>query len=227
MPADRLASGRRIQGNDVAAYFHTGGTTGAPKLAIHTHANQVFTAWAAVQCKTPAPATWSSTATRCSMWPAPCLPRWPRCRPASPPSSPRPAAAQPRGAAQLLATDRAPPRHLAARRADHPGGAGRGAAGRRGHFLAALLPHRRRAAAELAARFERQFGLHVNESLGMTEMAGISSISPPGSAFPVNCVGFPLPYVQVRIAALDAAPAGRRATCRPARPAWCCSRRPT
>ena len=46
--------------------------------------------------------------------------------------------------------------------------------------------------AELAARFERQFGLHVNESLGMTEMAGISSISPPGSAFPVNCVGFPL-----------------------------------
>ena len=81
--------------------------------------------------------------------------------------------------------------------------------------------------AELAARFERQFGLHVNESLGMTEMAGISSISPPGSAFPVNCVGFPLPYVQVRIATLDAAPAGRRATCRPARPAWCCSRRPT
>ena len=40
MPADRLASGRRIQGNDVAAYFHTGGTTGAAKLAIHTHANQ-------------------------------------------------------------------------------------------------------------------------------------------------------------------------------------------
>ena len=74
-------------------------------------------------------------------------------------------------------------------------------------FLAALLPHwRRAAAAELAARFERQFGLHVNESLGMTEMAGISSISPPGSAFPVNCVGFPPPHVQVRIATLDAAP---------------------
>ena len=30
---------------------------------------------------------------------------------------------------------------------------------------------------------ERQFGLHVNESLGMTEMAGISSISPPGWLF--------------------------------------------
>src|SRR4029434_11354100 len=32
---------------------------------------------------------------------------------------------------------------------------------------------------ELAARFERLFGLHVHESLGMTEMAGISTITPP------------------------------------------------
>lgn len=29
---------------DIAAYFHTGGTTGIPKLAIHTHANQAFLA---------------------------------------------------------------------------------------------------------------------------------------------------------------------------------------
>jgi fatty-acyl-CoA synthase len=28
----------------VAAYFHTGGTTGAPKLALHTHRNQAFVA---------------------------------------------------------------------------------------------------------------------------------------------------------------------------------------
>ncbi len=31
----------------VAAYFHTGGTTGAPKLAMHTHLNQAFVARAA------------------------------------------------------------------------------------------------------------------------------------------------------------------------------------
>lgn len=31
--------------DDVAAYFHTGGTTGVPKLAAQTHANQVFNAW--------------------------------------------------------------------------------------------------------------------------------------------------------------------------------------
>ena len=28
----------------IAAYFHTGGTTGAPKLALHTHRNQAFVA---------------------------------------------------------------------------------------------------------------------------------------------------------------------------------------
>ncbi|HWJ81191.1 MAG TPA: acyl-CoA synthetase [Nocardioides sp.] len=30
---------------DIAAVFHTGGTTGVPKLAAHTHANQVTDAW--------------------------------------------------------------------------------------------------------------------------------------------------------------------------------------
>ena len=32
-------------GHDLAALFHTGGTTGAPKLAAHTHANEVADAW--------------------------------------------------------------------------------------------------------------------------------------------------------------------------------------
>jgi fatty-acyl-CoA synthase len=31
--------------SDVAAVFHTGGTTGTPKLAAHTHANEVADAW--------------------------------------------------------------------------------------------------------------------------------------------------------------------------------------
>ncbi|GLR89950.1 acyl-CoA synthetase [Bradyrhizobium iriomotense] len=44
-PADRLVSGRKIPGSDIAAYFHTGGTTGTPKLVRHTHANQVYQAW--------------------------------------------------------------------------------------------------------------------------------------------------------------------------------------
>ncbi len=44
-PADRLTSGRQIQRHDTAAYFHTGGTTGTPKLVRHTHENQVYQAW--------------------------------------------------------------------------------------------------------------------------------------------------------------------------------------
>jgi len=36
-PNDRLLNGRKIHPDDIAAYFHTGGTTGVPKLARHTH----------------------------------------------------------------------------------------------------------------------------------------------------------------------------------------------
>lgn len=45
-PSDRLVSNRQISGEQTAAYFHTGGTTGTPKLVCHTHANQVYQAWA-------------------------------------------------------------------------------------------------------------------------------------------------------------------------------------
>jgi fatty-acyl-CoA synthase len=45
-PADRLTSGRHIAAHDVAGYFHTGGTTGTPKLVRHTHRNEVYQAWA-------------------------------------------------------------------------------------------------------------------------------------------------------------------------------------
>ena len=46
-PSDRLVSGRVIGPDEIASYFHTGGTTGIPKLAAHTHFNEVFDAWAA------------------------------------------------------------------------------------------------------------------------------------------------------------------------------------
>ena len=44
-PGDVLTSGRQIRRHDTAAYFHTGGTTGTPKLVRHTHENQVYQAW--------------------------------------------------------------------------------------------------------------------------------------------------------------------------------------
>ena len=46
-PGDALAFERHIDRDTVAATFHTGGTTGAPKLAMHSHGNQLHTATAA------------------------------------------------------------------------------------------------------------------------------------------------------------------------------------
>jgi fatty-acyl-CoA synthase len=44
-PDDRLVSARVIRPGEIASYFHTGGTTGTPKIARHTHANEVFMSW--------------------------------------------------------------------------------------------------------------------------------------------------------------------------------------
>ena len=52
---------------DLAALFHTGGTTGAPKLAAHTHANEVADAWMlAANSLFDAATRWSSPRCRCS-----------------------------------------------------------------------------------------------------------------------------------------------------------------
>jgi len=45
-PADRLVRPRDIAPDDVCALFHTGGTTGTPKLVQHTHRNEVYAVWA-------------------------------------------------------------------------------------------------------------------------------------------------------------------------------------
>ncbi len=44
-PADHLESQRVFQPDDIASYFHTGGTTGTPKLAPHSHRNEVTMAY--------------------------------------------------------------------------------------------------------------------------------------------------------------------------------------
>ncbi len=43
-PDDHLVFDNPGRGDDVAAYFHTGGTTGAPKLVAHTHRGQLVAA---------------------------------------------------------------------------------------------------------------------------------------------------------------------------------------
>ena len=44
-PSGHLIFGTPGRDTDVAAYFHTGGTTGAPKLVTHTHRNQILAAF--------------------------------------------------------------------------------------------------------------------------------------------------------------------------------------
>ena len=45
-PAGRLIAPRIISENSKSSYFCTGGTTGAPKIAVRTHGNEVYDAWA-------------------------------------------------------------------------------------------------------------------------------------------------------------------------------------
>ena len=44
-PNDHLTFGPPRSGDDLAAYFHTGGTTGVPKLVAHTHHSQLVAAF--------------------------------------------------------------------------------------------------------------------------------------------------------------------------------------
>ncbi len=53
---DGLAFRRVMAASDVASYFHTGGTTGTPKLAGHTHGNEVADAWMTATCLSAGPA---------------------------------------------------------------------------------------------------------------------------------------------------------------------------
>ena len=43
--SDTLAFEPKLTPDRIAACFHTGGTTGAPKLAQHTHGNEAYTGW--------------------------------------------------------------------------------------------------------------------------------------------------------------------------------------
>ena len=44
-PGDRLVASKPLERDTLAALFHTGGTTGLPKLARHTHGALTLAAW--------------------------------------------------------------------------------------------------------------------------------------------------------------------------------------
>lgn len=205
-PDDRLVSGREIEPGDIAAYFHTGGTTGAPKLARHSHGAQVFSAWASIQVQGMGPSdvtingyplfhvagVLAGALTACSAGAETIIPTTTLMR----------NKAVIHNYWKLVEAHRttvlsAVPTVLAAL-ANVPLAGADISSLRYGRTGAAPLPP------ELAARFVQLFGIQIHESLGMTEMAGISTITPPGVVGPAGCVGFPLPFVQMRIVRLDA-----------------------
>ena len=202
---DRLLSARVFQSSDIAAYFHTGGTTGAPKLARHSHGAQVFTAWANATMQ-----GFRSSDVTINGYPlfhvAGVLPGA-LCSLAIGMHVIIPTAALFRNREVVKNYWRLAEHHrctlmsgvptvLAALAGVPLNGAdiSRIRAVRTG---AAPLPP------ELAQRFEQTFGLPINESLGMTETAGLSTVAPPGLNAPAGCVGWPLPHAQVRIVGLN------------------------
>lgn len=202
---DHLVSGRTIVGDDIAAYFHTGGTTGAPKLARHSHGAQVFTAWVCVQLQ----GTLASDVV---------INGYPLFHVAG--VLPGALTSFAAGSEVLIPTTslfrnravlgnywRLVERYGATVVSAVPTVLEALANTPVGTADISTLRYCRTGAAplspDLAARFERLFGLHVHESLGMTEMAGISTITPPGVNAPVGCVGLRLPYTQLRVVAID------------------------
>jgi len=202
---DHLVSGRTIGPDAIAAYFHTGGTTGAPKLARHSHGAQVFTAWVCVQLQ----GTLAADVV---------INGYPLFHVAG--VLPGALTSFAAGSEVIIPTTAlfrnrevlrnywrlverygctvvsAVPTVLEAL-ANTPVGSADISTLRYCRTGAAPL------SPDLAVRFESLFGLHVHESLGMTEMAGISTITPPGVNAPVGCVGFRLPYTQLRVVGLD------------------------
>jgi fatty-acyl-CoA synthase len=205
-PADRLISGRVFKPTDTAALFHTGGTTGSPKLARHSHFAQVFSAWANATMQ-----GMRETDVLINGYPlfhvAGVLPGA-LCSLHVGMETIVPTASLFRNPVVVRNYWRLVERHrctlmsgvptvLAAVAAVPVGGADTSSL-RSVRTGASPLPP------ELSARFQRELGLTVNESLGMTETAGLSAVAAVGQQAPAGCVGWPLPYCQVRIATLTA-----------------------
>jgi fatty-acyl-CoA synthase len=203
--SDRLLSDRVFSPQDIAAYFHTGGTTGAPKLARHSHGAQVFTAWANATMQGFQPS--DVTINGYPLFHVAGVLPGALCSLAVGMHVIIPTAALFRNRDVVQNYWRLVEHHgctlmsgvptvLAALAGVPLNGAdiSRMRSVRTG---AAPLPP------ELAQRFAQTFGLQINESLGMTETAGLSTVAPPDLSAPAGCVGWPLPHAQVRIVALN------------------------
>ncbi len=204
-PSDRLVSNRRISGEQAAAYFHTGGTTGTPKLVRHTHANQVYQAWACNLLLKSRPganllfgmplfhvggsltqALSSLAAGNClvvlspSGWRNPAAVRniWglvERFRPQALSSVPT----------VLAAAFAIPPGNADLSSLQYAAGGG------------SAIP------VAVGTAIEERFKIPVIEVYGMTETSSVHTIAYPDRPIRLGSVGLPVPYSRVRIVKLD------------------------
>jgi fatty-acyl-CoA synthase len=215
---DVLRFAREVRANTLAALFHTGGTTGAPKLAQHSHGNQLHSAWSAAQMYSmdehdvilngfplfhvAGSLVFGLSAllsgaevvlpTLLGMRNTDFVPRYWEVVERH---SVTLLAAVPTVISTLLAVD---PKSTSLA------------------WVRALLTGGSPLPPELATSFEQRYGIPVRNILGMTECAGVISIEPTrGERVPGSC-GLRLPYTRVEALAQDGA--GRETVCAPGQP---------
>lgn len=205
-PSDRLTFGTVGELNDIAAYFHTGGTTGAPKLVAHSHRNQIVAAFggAVLADMTEDDVVLNGfplfhvagtifNGLSCSMTGGEIV------------------LLSPVGfrnkdvvrrywdlAARYKATRIGGVPTVLGSLCDVPLAAAQLSSVRYGACGAASTPK------AVAARFEMHTHKPLHEVLGMTETAGLTCIDPVGGERVLGSVGFRLPYTQIAIRKLGA-----------------------
>ncbi len=200
-PDDRLTFGAARGGDDVAAYFHTGGTTGVPKLVEHTHRSQLVAAFGGAAmcgytCDDVLTATFplfhvaGTIVAGLSVFMAGA-----QMIIMSPAGLRNPAIIE--GFWRLSAAYKATllagvPTALGAV-LQTPVGSHDISAVRAGVTGAALLPP------AIGQQFKDVTGSNLFEILGMTEASGLISIDPPCGNGAAGSVGWPLPYTQVDV----------------------------
>jgi fatty-acyl-CoA synthase len=205
-PDTHLIFGDARSGDDVAAYFHTGGTTGVPKLVTHTHRSQLVAAFggAAMCGYTPSDIL---TATLPLFHVAGTIVAGlsafmggSQLLIMSPGGMRTPAIVEGfwRLVAQYKATVVGGVPTAVGAVLKIPVGDNDISTVRAGMTGAALLPP------AVAKQFTEVTGRHLYEILGMTEASGLVSIDPFAGSGGIGSVGWPLPYTQVNIVQLDA-----------------------
>ena len=204
-PNDHLIFGEPRGGDNVAAYFHTGGTTGVPKLVAHTHRSQLVSAFGgAAMCGYTSDDIMTATlplfhVAGTMVGGLSAFMAGVELVVMSPSGLRNPEIVE--GFWRLVAQHNITvvggvPTALGAV-LQVPVGDNDISAVRTGLTGAALLPP------AVGTRFKNVTGCHLYEILGMTESSGLVSIDPlcgPGS---VGSVGWALPYTQVEILRLN------------------------